>query len=78
MIEGEEFIGLTTLDKVYKITKPYAKESDIAFYECDSGEDLKATPNNFMIFFPEDLHRPGIKVSNNSKVRKVVVKVLIE
>jgi YhcH/YjgK/YiaL family protein len=77
VIEGEELIGLTTLDNV-EITEPYSVEKDITFYAFDGGEYLKATPGNFLIFFPEDVHRPMIKVNENSKVKKIVVKILME
>ena len=77
VIEGEELMGLTTLDKV-EITEPYNEEKDIAFYEFEGGDYIKATPGNFVLFFPEDVHRPVMKANENSRVRKIVVKVLIE
>ena len=77
VIEGEELMGLTTLDKV-KVTEPYNEENDIIFYEFDGGEYIKATPKNFVVFFPEDVHRPVMKVNENSRVKKIVVKIMIE
>ena len=77
IIEGEELIGLTTLDKV-KVTEPYNEGKDIAFYEFEGGEYIKVTPENFVVFFSEDLHRPMMKVDENSNVRKIVVKILID
>lgn len=76
IIEGEEIIGLTTLDKV-KVVNPYDEEKDIAFYEFEGGDYLKATPKNFFLFFPEDVHRPSIKTDKNPLIRKIVVKILI-
>lgn len=77
VIEGEELMGLTTLDNV-EITEPYSEEKDIAFYAFDGGEYIKATPGNFLVFFPEDVHRPMLKANENSRVKKIVVKILIE
>lgn len=77
IIDGEELIGLATLDKV-KITEPYDSSRDIIFYEYDGGNYVKTTPNNFVIFFPEDAHRPMMKLNDNLKVRKIVVKIMIE
>ena len=77
IIKGEELIGLTTQDKA-KITIPYSEEKDIAFYQFEGGKYLKATPENFMIFFPKDLHRPMLKVNENARVKKIVIKILIE
>lgn len=77
IIDGEELMGISTLD-VLKVTEPYDSESDLAFYEFEGGNYVKTTPENFVIFFPEDAHRPMMEVSENSKVRKIVVKILIE
>ena len=77
IIEGEELMGVTTLDKV-KVTEPYDADRDLIFYEFDGGNYVKATPKNFVIFFPEDAHRPMMKANDNSKVRKIVVKIMIE
>ena len=38
---------------------------------------LKVEEGMFTIFFPEDLHRPGVKLDQIAKVKKVVVKVKI-
>lgn len=75
--KGEEIIGLTTLDKV-TVKEPYNEEKDIAFYEFEGGKYLKATPGNFFIFFPEDVHRPSITTGDSVLVKKIVVKIWIE
>ncbi len=64
VIEGEELMGLTTLNKV-KVTETYNEDNDIAFYEFEEGKYLQATPENFVVFFPEDVHRPGMKANEN-------------
>ena len=79
IIEGEEMMGLAPLDKVEgEVTESYNAEKDIAFYNYDGGKHITATPKNFVIFFPTDAHRPTMKVSENSKVRKIVVKVMLK
>lgn len=77
VVKGEEIMGLTTLDKV-TIRDPYNEEKDIAFYDFDGGDYLKATPEKFFLFFPEDVHRPSITSGDSVLVRKIVVKVMIE
>lgn len=77
IIEGEELMGLSTLDKL-ETTAPYNSETDLAFYAYEGGDYIKCTPGNFVIFFPEDAHRPMMKVTENSKVKKIVVKILIK
>lgn len=77
LIKGEEIMGLTTLDKV-TVKEPYNEEKDIAFYDFEGGDYLKATPENFFLFFPEDVHRPSITTGDSVLVRKIVVKVMVE
>lgn len=77
VIKGEELIGLTTLDKV-TVKEPYNEDKDIAFYDFEGGDYLKATPENFFLFFPEDVHRPSIISGDSVLVKKIVVKILIE
>lgn len=77
VIKGEEIIGLTTPDKV-TVNEPYNEEKDIAFYDFDGGDYLKATPEEFFLFFPEDIHRPSITTGDSIQIRKIVVKILID
>ncbi|HPE75315.1 MAG TPA: YhcH/YjgK/YiaL family protein [Draconibacterium sp.] len=77
VIDGEELIGLTTIDKV-KVKEPYNEEKDISFYDFDGGDYLKATPEKFFIFFPEDVHRPSITAGDSIQIKKIVVKILLE
>jgi YhcH/YjgK/YiaL family protein len=77
VIEGEEIIGLTTPDKV-TVNEPYNEEKDIAFYDFDGGDYLKATPEKFFLFFPEDVHRPSIIAGDSIQIKKIVVKILID
>jgi len=77
VIKGEEIMGLTTLDKA-AVRDPYNEAKDITFYDFDGGEYLKATPENFFMFFPEDVHRPSITTGDSVLIKKIVVKILIE
>ena len=77
VIEGEELIGLTTLDKV-EVDEPYNEEKDIAFYTFGGGNYIKATPKKFLIFFPNNVHRPSIKTGESIPVKKAVVKIFID
>ena len=79
IIEGEEMMGLAPLDKVEPdVVEPYNAEKDIAFYQYDGGEYITATPKNFVLFFPTDAHRPVMKVNENAKVKKIVVKLMLK
>ena len=76
VIKGEELMGYAPLGDQL-ILEPYKEENDIIFYK---GEKvfIKASEGMFAIFFPEDVHMPGIKVEKKSPVKKLVIKVKVD
>ncbi|MFA6653194.1 MAG: YhcH/YjgK/YiaL family protein [Candidatus Delongbacteria bacterium] len=73
--KGSEKIGFALLtDQVEK--EPYNEARDISFYHgnCDY---LTLVPGTFAIFFPEDLHKPGIMDKHLVEVKKIVVKIRV-
>lgn len=82
--QGQEYIGVTR--EVLPVLTPYDAERDIAFYAIRSMQYLRADAAKFFVFFPADLHAPGIAISDNAcdttqctapeKVTKIVVKLL--
>jgi len=78
VISGKEIMNIAPLSSVKEIITPYDSTRDIEFITVDKVVNFKATPSNFFIFFPSDIHRPGLKDGENSQVRKVVVKVKID
>jgi len=78
VVSGKELIGIAPLAQMKDILEPYSEVKDIMFMTVNPGTDYKAMPDRFFIFFPEDLHRPGLKDGENSPVRKAVVKVKID
>ena len=77
LVSGEEKIGVTTLKNTSEIV-PYDSEKDIAFYTANENNYRLATSEKFFVFFPDDAHRPCVKIDKNNKVRKVVIKVRID
>ena len=77
VIKGEELMGITIRGNV-TIDEPYIEEKDITFYTFDGGDYRLATPANFLVFFPEDMHRPSISTGDSVMVKKVVVKVKVD
>ena len=73
VITGEELMGYAPLGD-QDILEPYKEENDIIFF---NGEKLftKISSGMFAIFFPEDVHMPGISGGNISEVKKLVIKV---
>jgi len=69
-------MGIVPLGKTYE-TVSYVDEKDIVFLESTDEKLLHATPGTYFIFFPDDAHRPGIKVVENAPAKKAVIKVRI-
>jgi YhcH/YjgK/YiaL family protein len=77
VIRGVELMGVAPITQKNEILVPYDGTKDVEFMTVTQAAYFKATPARFFIFFPTDIHRPGVKVGENSQVRKVVVKVKI-
>jgi YhcH/YjgK/YiaL family protein len=77
LVSGEEKIGVIPL-KNTTATVSYDSEKDIVFLDANENNYRLATSEKFFVFFPEDAHRPGVKTAENTKVRKIVVKVRID
>lgn len=71
---GVELIGVSMLDKQTPVVSE--SEKDLAFYEGESSF-IKLKKGMFAIFFPHDLHMPGIKQDQSIAVKKVVLKVKV-
>lgn len=74
IIHGNELIGISSL----KDESPFEvnNEKDYSLYqtECDL---INFNEGTFMIFYPEDIHMPGISVNKDSIVKKIVIKISI-
>ncbi|MFI5136272.1 MAG: YhcH/YjgK/YiaL family protein [Sphingobacteriales bacterium] len=75
VITGKEKIGLVQLASAI-ITKPYDDAKDYALYS-GKGKYYTAKPGTFFLFFPDDVHRPNIKVQGFDIVKKLVVKIRV-
>jgi len=73
VISGEELMGYAPLGG-QKVLDPYKEENDIVFYTGDKSF-TKVSEGMFAIFFPEDVHMPGISTGKISDVKKLVIKV---
>ncbi|GAB4094028.1 YhcH/YjgK/YiaL family protein [Flaviaesturariibacter terrae] len=73
IIDGQEKMGVAPLASARELM-PYNEAKDAANYSAE-GSYYVADPSRFFIFFPQDVHRPNIKVAEGS-VRKLVIKVL--
>jgi YhcH/YjgK/YiaL family protein len=78
VVSGKEMIGVAPMSQKKDVLEPYDSTRDIEFLTVSGGENRLAMPDRFFIFFPEDAHRPGLKDTENSPVRKIVVKVRVD
>lgn len=67
-----EIIGWISDRKLLSPKSSYNKEKDIAFFSDQPTTYLTVLPQEFVIFFPEDGHAPGIC---EGLARKVVLKI---
>jgi len=75
IIDGVEQIGYAALANQI-VTKKYDSKDDYLLFN-DEHSMISLKKGMFAIFFPNDLHMPGIKIEKSSKVKKVVLKVKI-
>ncbi|MFH1198347.1 MAG: YhcH/YjgK/YiaL family protein [bacterium] len=75
VVSGQERIGYTPhIDN--EVIEEYNEEKDFALYKGDVSF-LRMRVGMFAIFYPQDLHMPGIELDGKSGVKKVVVKVKV-
>jgi YhcH/YjgK/YiaL family protein len=75
VISGSEQINVTPVTKKGEVLTPYDETKDLEFMTVSESVSRVATPEKFLIFFPTDLHRPGVRIGENAQVKKIVVKV---
>ncbi|MTB63751.1 DUF386 family protein [Streptococcus sp. zg-86] len=76
LIEGQELMHYG--QQVKEVTKDYEKESDIGFVRCNLATPLHLTNENVAIFLPNEPHQPNLYDQAGDRVKKCVVKVLID
>jgi len=78
VISGTEQMSTAPQSAKMDILTAYNAANDIEFMTVTQGSHYKATPERFFLFFPSDIHRPSVKIGENSQVKKVVLKVKID
>lgn len=73
VIKGNEKIGVAPIATA-TVIKPYDEAKDVANYTAE-GKFYIAEPGTFFLFFPQDAHRPNIKVDGFDVVKKLVIKI---
>jgi len=75
ILEGEEFIEVDNIDNL-NVNFEYDEGMDLIKYQDSQlSSVIKLQKGDIAIFYPEDAHMPCVKINNNCKVIKTVVKV---
>lgn len=74
IVQGTELMGVVIKKDQKAISSDLDK--DYTFYEGITSF-VRVEEGMFTIFFPDDLHMPCVQAGESSRVKKVVVKVLI-
>jgi biofilm protein TabA len=72
VIKGEEKIYTRGKGDSVALTKPYDATKDVENY-FTKGKSYTAKPNAFFLFFPGELHAPGVR--DSGKEKKLVIKI---
>ncbi len=73
-LTGNEALGWIPLQKCIEIKSDYNEQKDLILFANEPSNFIKVEDGDFLIFFPEDGHAPGI---GEGEIRKVIVKVLV-
>ena len=72
-LSGEEWFGYALTSSLQEV-EPYSSERDVALYSGE-GVYLQAPPGHFILFMPEDAHKPNVYFKQAGLIRKLVLKV---
>jgi YhcH/YjgK/YiaL family protein len=75
MISGTEQMGYAPLQG-QEVTEEIL-ESDLVFYDGEASI-LKVEEGMFAIFYPNDLHMPGLLYNEKDEIKKLVIKVAVD
>lgn len=74
VIKGAEIMGWTNVDN-FNSPDGYNADSDYALGEAENGSFVTVPEGYFVIFAPQDAHKPMLKIGTSEEVKKVIVKV---
>jgi biofilm protein TabA len=72
-IKGKEIFGWKPRENCHNMQSDYNTEKDVLFFNDAPDMFFELCAGQFVIFFPEDVHAPGI---GDGEIKKLVVKVL--
>ena len=77
LIKGVECMGYGLEHNFKDVVEKYDETKDIEFLNGDKYNFINLEENDFVIFYPDDIHAPMLCVNENQEIKKVIVKVHI-
>ncbi len=78
LCKGSELIGYAQ-DSDKNIVGEELLDKDVILYsKVENESELVLAPNDYVILFPEDVHRPAYTNGKSEDIRKVVVKISVD
>ncbi len=74
---GEEYMECTNISKGTTAEK-YNPEKDVEFFSAPADVRFTLQGGEFAVFFPQDLHNPGIKGASGLPVKKILIKLALD
>ena len=73
VLAGEEIIEITTIEKM-KISQEYDEINDYALFKGNEDQKILLSQGEFLLLFPNEVHKTGIKINTVKSIEKVVFK----
>jgi biofilm protein TabA len=78
ILYGEEKVGYADYRNSKMLSKDYSPENDVELFKKIENESFFILRKDmYAVFFPEDIHRPGITNKEMRGVRKIIFKIPI-
>lgn len=77
VISGKECMGYGIYED-FKTSEKYDEIKDVEFLEGEKYNYINVEENEFVIFYPNDVHAPMLCIENPEQIKKVIVKIAID
>ncbi len=77
LIKGDECMAFGLLKDFNKTVVEYDEDKDITFLDGGKFNYINLKEGEFVVFYPNDVHAPMLSVDDNTDIKKVIVKILI-
>lgn len=74
ILKGKESMQYCLYNDNLKVSVEYDDSKDIMFYDEVLNNKVEVSKDEFVVFFKEDIHQPGIK-TGDEEINKIVVKI---